>query len=72
MAKYCTEKFERMSDGQERVVCWRQDKHVHNASLITDIEQWLSQRLTGMWHVRVNSYQSNQSTCPVNSIDYPD
>ena len=70
MASYCIEKFERQADGLEQVVCWRQDKHVHNASLITTIKQWLSLTQTGLWEVRANSYRSNQQTCPQNSLDY--
>lgn len=70
MARYCTEKFERLSDGREQLVCWRQDKHVHNANMITGVEQWLSVQLTGMWRVRANSYRSNQSNCPQNAVEY--
>lgn len=72
MAKYCTEKFERESDGREVIVCWRQDKHVHDASLITTIERWLAGAVgAGIWKVRANSYQSNQSNCPDRSVEYP-
>ena len=64
MAKYCQEKFERESDGQEKTVCWRQDVHVHDASTIKTIERKLHDTYGGTWHVRANSYRSNQSTCP--------
>ena len=70
MASYCIEKFERQSDGREQVVCWRQDKHVHDPSLITAIEQWLALTQTGLWQVRASSYRSNQQSCPINSVDY--
>ncbi|MBO6867619.1 MAG: hypothetical protein VXZ18_16175 [Pseudomonadota bacterium] len=61
MAKYCIEKFE--SGMQEKKVYWRQDKHVHNAALITQIEIWLGQNYPQptAWTVRANSYQSNQN-----------
>jgi len=62
MAKYCIEKFER-DNGQELSVCWRQDKHVHNATLITTIETTLQANRGGTWSVRANSYRSNQSNC---------
>ena len=61
MAKYCIEKYE--SGIHEKKVYWRQDKHVHDATMITDIEQWLDQTYpqTTPWTVRANSYQSNQN-----------
>lgn len=71
MAKYCVEKFE-ANTGQEKVICWRQDKHVHDASLITTIEQKLQATYGGAWSVRANSYRSNQQSCPANSVDYDD
>lgn len=60
MAKYCIEKFE--AGAEERKVYWRQDKHVHDASMITDIEKWLDETdpQSVSWTVRANSYQSNQ------------
>lgn len=69
MAKYCTEKFENTS-GSEKKVCWRQDKHVHDATLITTIEQKLGTAYGGTWSVRANSYQSNLQSCPTGSVDY--
>lgn len=61
MAKYCTEKFENTTTGAEILVYWRQDKHVHNAAMITSIKQWLGQNHGGTWDVRANSFQSNQN-----------
>lgn len=69
MASYCREKFENTA-GQEKVVCWRQDKHVHDAAFITTLKQWLGNQFGGTWDVRANSYQSNQSNCPPNSVEY--
>lgn len=69
MAKYCQEKFERTSDGKEIIVCWRQDKHVHDATLITTIEQRLGQEQGGQWQVRANSYKSNLQSCPTNAVE---
>lgn len=71
MAKYCREKYERAADGLEKVVCWRQDKHVHDAALIIAIEQFLNTQFTGTWTVRVNSYQSGQSKCGPKDVSYP-
>ena len=71
MASYCVEKYED-DQGNEKKVCWRQDKHVHDASFITTIEKALGATYGNTWHVRVNSYQSNQSKCPENSVDYND
>lgn len=69
MATYCNEKFEDTT-GKEKIVCWRQDKHVHNAALITTLAQWLGTQLGGTWSVRANSYQSGQQKCPLNSLEY--
>ena len=72
MAKYCIEKFEEHDSGQEYTVCWRQDKHVHDPSFITDIEIKLQIKFGGTWSVRVNSYRANQSSCGSNSLEYDD
>jgi hypothetical protein len=69
MPKYCAEKFENQT-GQEIIVCWKQNKHVHDGSLITTIAQRLATSRGGTWTVRVNSYRSNQSSCPANSVEY--
>ena len=61
MASYCTEKFENTSTGKEVLVYWRQDKHEHNASMITGVKQWLANQHGGTWEVRANSFQSNQN-----------
>lgn len=71
MAKYCIEKFESDS-GAERTVCWRQDKHIHDAGFIVDIEVKLQIRFGGTWQVRANSYRSNQSSCGTNALKYED
>ena len=73
MAKYCIEKFEAGAD--ERKVYWRQDKHVHDAALITTIKQWLGTHYPvagSQWDVRANSYRSNQSSPPTdnNAVEY--
>ena len=70
MAKYCQEKFEREDTGAEQSVCWRQDKHVHDAAMITAVEKWLGQQQGGTWSVRANSYQSNLQSCSVNALEY--
>jgi hypothetical protein len=72
MAKYCSEKFQEQKTGSEVIVCWRQDKHVHDASLITTIAKKLGTSKGGTWTVRSKSYQSNLSTCPINSVEYQD
>ena len=72
MAKYCTEKFENNKTGTEVIVCWRQDKHVHDATLITTIAKKLGTSKGGTWSVRVNSYRSNQSSCPAKAVEYDD
>lgn len=61
MGKYFIEKFE--AGMEERKVHWRQDKHVHDASMITAIEKWLDATVPQpvKWTVRANSYQSNQN-----------
>ena len=69
MASYCREKFENTT-GTEKWVCWRQDKHVHDATLITTIAQWLGNTQGGTWSVRANSYQSNQQKCGQNDLEY--
>lgn len=69
MAKYCQEKFEN-ERGEEKLVCWRQDKHVHDAGMITAVQQWLATEYGGTWSVRANSYQSNQSSCPDRAVEY--
>ncbi|NTX11983.1 hypothetical protein HUA74_33485 [Myxococcus sp. CA051A] len=70
MPKYCREKFENSTTGKEVWVCWQQDKHVHDASLITTIAQWLGTNQGGVWQVRANSYQSNQSSPGENDLSY--
>lgn len=72
MAKYCVEKFEREEDGLEKKVCWRQDKHIHDAKFITTIEKELEKCFTGKWQVRAGSYQYSLQSCPSGSIDYED
>lgn len=69
MPKYCVEKFENTT-GAEKKVYWRQDKHVHNAAMITGVKQWLGQQYGGTWDVRANSYESNQSNTPINGVEY--
>lgn len=71
MAKYCIEKFE-SGLGLEKVIYWRQDKHVHDATFITTIAQRLATRFGGVWSVRANSYRSNQSTVPPSAVDAGD
>ncbi|MFY2563162.1 hypothetical protein ACN469_36540 [Corallococcus terminator] len=71
MPKYCREKFENTTTGAEVWVCWQQDKHVHDATLITTIAQWLGTNQGGSWQVRVNTYQSNQSSPGLNDLSYP-
>lgn len=70
MAKYCQEKFTEASNGTEVKVCWRQDKHVHDATLITTIELWLQAQRGGQWGVRPGSYESNLSSCAVNAVSF--
>jgi hypothetical protein len=70
MAKYCQEKFVNQENGNELIVCWRQDKHVHDASLITTIEQWLQNNHGSNWEVRANSYQSNLQSCSLKAVEY--
>lgn len=65
MAKYCQEKFEHTTTGEERWVYWRQDKHVHDATMITKIETWLGVNQGGTWTVRANSFMSHQSAVPM-------
>jgi hypothetical protein len=69
MASYCREKYER-TDGQEKVVCWKQNKHVHDGALIVAIEQFLNGQFGGVWTVRANSYQSEQSSCGPKDVEY--
>jgi len=69
MAKYCVEKFE-SDTGEEKIVCWKQNKHVHDATLIKTIQKKLETKYAGTWSVRANSYRSNQSRCPENSVEY--
>ncbi|WP_339428203.1 MULTISPECIES: hypothetical protein [unclassified Pseudomonas] len=71
MATFCQEKFEQTPGGAEKKVCWRQDKHVHNATLITAIEIWLAGQFGGKWTVRANSYESGKQSCSAGSISYP-
>ena len=71
MAKYCQEKFTQNGTGTEQKVCWRQDKHVHNAALITTIAIWLGVTQGGIWVVRANSYESNKSSCSIDAVEYP-
>ncbi|WDU63101.1 hypothetical protein LRS56_00450 [Pseudomonas poae] len=70
MASYCQEKFE-SNTGAEKRVCWRQDKHVHNAALITTIAIWLGNQYGGTWTVRAGSYESNKSSCGKDAVSYP-
>lgn len=60
MAKYYQQKFED-GNGREVVVCWRQDKHVHNAGIISVIQKWLATQQGGTWTVRSNSYKPASS-----------
>jgi hypothetical protein len=69
MAKYCQEKFENTT-GAERIVYWRQDKHVHDARMIGAIQRALEAALGGTWSVRANSYQSNQQRAPDNGVEW--
>lgn len=73
MAKFCQEKFE-STTGAEVIVCWRQDRHVHDASTITTIEKKLDDNddYPGTWTVRANSYRSNQSSCPEKAVCWDD
>lgn len=66
MPKYCKQKFENTQTGEERIYYWRQDKHVHDATIQTDIAKWLGPE----WSPRTNSYQSGLSSPPVNGIEY--
>lgn len=59
MAKYNVEKFENQN-GQEKKVYWKRDKHAHDAALISRVARWLGTEFGGEWHVRPNSFQSNQ------------
>ena len=68
MPKYCIEKFE--SGSNEVKVYWKQNKHVHDATLITAIEKALGKEKGGKWKVRANSYQSNQSSTPIGGWEY--
>jgi hypothetical protein len=71
MASYCHEKFENVGTGKEVLVCWRQDKHVHDAGFITTLKRWLADAYPETaWEVRANSYRSNQSNCPAGSEEY--
>lgn len=72
MAFYCAEKFERAGSFQELSVCWRQDRHVHDARLITTIERKLGDNRGGTWCVRANSYRSHLSSPPLNAVMYDD
>lgn len=71
MALYCVEKFERTDSGVEKIVYWRQDKHIHNTSFINTIERKLGVNYGGIWRVRVNSFRSNQpEPQSKNSVNY--
>lgn len=74
MATYCTEKFENDA-GDEKIVFWLQNKHVHDAGFITTIKRALERTYGGTWDVRIGSYQSGQSakatTCD-KCIDFND
>jgi hypothetical protein len=77
MASYDIEKFEINNTNpvlpnfpSERKVYWVQNKHVHNAAMITSVKQWLDQEFphpANKWNVRKNSYQSKQSSPPVDA-----
>lgn len=71
MAKYCQEKYERTTAGQpaEVIVYWTQNKHDHDASLISAVARRMGEVHGDEWRVRANSYQSNQSSPPVNGVD---
>ncbi|MBD9460645.1 hypothetical protein IB241_23420 [Pseudomonas sp. PDM05] len=71
MASYCQEKFTQDGTMTELKVCWRQDKHVHDATLITTIAIWLGTTQGGTWTVRANSYESNKQSCSVGAVTYP-
>jgi hypothetical protein len=62
MATYAKQKFEK--GAEEKIVYWRQDKHVHNANLISEIARRLGVTYGGTWTVRVNSYESGISKEP--------
>jgi hypothetical protein len=70
VASYCQEKFEQTGTGREQLVCWRQDKHVHDASMIGRVQTWLAGQLGGAWTVRANSFMSNQSKCNLKALEY--
>lgn len=69
MASYCQEKYEDPTAGTEVIVYWVQNKHVHDASMISKIAARLGEVHGGVWSVRASSYQSNQSSPPVNGVD---
>lgn len=66
MPTYCKQKFENTKTGEEKIVYWRQNKHVHNAALQTAIAKWLGPD----WASRGNSYESGLSTPPVKGVEY--
>lgn len=70
MATYSQEKFEEINNGDERKVCWRRDKHVHDTKTITAIEKWLGEENGGTWKVRTNSYQSGLQRCAPGTVYY--
>lgn len=70
MASYCQEKFERSDTGEEKIVYWKQNKHVHNAAFISDIQTALARKYDGTWNVRANSYMSNVSNPSPQAVDY--
>ncbi len=72
MPKYCQEKFEETTNGTEIKVCWICTKHDHNPAMITDIEIKLGVKYGGNWAVRINSYESNKSSCSTGAEDYGD
>lgn len=67
---YCIENFQNTASGVMVRVYWRCNKHVHDATLITRVAIWLGTTLGGTWGVRQGSYRSNQSSPPVNGLEY--
>lgn len=72
MAQYCSEKFEKGGSPDEVLVCWRQDKHIHDATLINTIVRKLQETRGGTWYVRANSYRSHLQSIPTNGVMYAD
>ncbi|MEM7581387.1 MAG: hypothetical protein AAF316_16425 [Cyanobacteria bacterium P01_A01_bin.80] len=43
----------------EQKICWRQEKDIHDVTLITTILKWLEPIKGNTWKIEENSYEYN-------------